>query len=277
MITLGLPFAEYLTLPGVHFSTLKALDVSPKHYRRAVDHGRADTDALRLGRLTHSMILTPDAPAGVAIYDGPVRRGKAWDAFAAEHAGMDIVRQEDLAAAEAMRAAVMRHPLAARLLARGEPEVTIRWETADGIPCRARADWMTPMGGLVELKTTRFPSPRSFGRECATRAYHAQVAFYEDGRDRCRGWAPGVAPSTYLIAVENVQPHDVCVYRVGGDSVEVGRRKVDEWMATLAECMASGQWPGAGGDDAIDLVLPEWAATDGLADADTSGLEEVAA
>lgn len=277
MITRGVPFADYLALPGVHFSTLKALDLSPRHYRRAVDHGRADTDALRLGRITHAMILTPDAPAGVAIWDGPVRRGKAWEAFAVEHARMDIVRREDLAAAESMRAAVMRHPLAARLLAHGEPEVTIQWESDDGIACRARADWMTPSGGIVELKTTRFPSPRAFMGECARRAYHAQVAFYEDGRDRSRGWAPGVAPCTYLIAVENVEPFDVCVYRVGGDSVEVGRRKIDEWMATLAECQRSGQWPGAGGELAIDLELPEWATTDGMADADTSSLEGEAA
>ncbi len=269
MIAHDLPFADYLALPSEHFSTLKALDLSPLHYRRAVDHPIADNDALRIGRITHAMILTPDAPTDVAVWDGAVRRGKAWDAFEAENVGKTIVRAADLAGAEAMRAAVYAHPFARSLLSSGAPEVTATWEV-NGIACRCRVDWLRDDGAVVELKTTRHVGPRAFMSEFAKRLYHAQVAFYEDGIA-----ANGVTvdgPSSYVIAVEKDAPHDVCVYRIDSNTIEVGRRKLDDWMTALAECRASGRWPGAS-DGVIDMVLPDWAVTDGLEDVDVSNLE----
>lgn len=267
----GLPFADYLALPGAHFSTLKALETSPLHYRRACDHERADTASMRLGRITHAAVLTPDVPADVAIWDGGVRRGKAWDEFVAAHPGATIVKRDELATAERMRAAVMAHPVARALLTGGEGEVTMRWTSPEGVLCRARADYLTRDGGLVELKTTRFATPRAFMREAASRSYHAQVAFYQDGLDAC-----GVEAGTerYMIAVENVEPHDVTVHVFGQDKLDAGRRVADRWMKTIAECTASGYWPGAGGTGVVDEPLPAWAMADGLPDADLSGLEE---
>ncbi len=74
----GQPFEDYLALPGEHFSGLKALDTSPYHYLSQVRP--KDTKALRQGRALHALVLTPDVP-GVAVYPGPVRNGKAYDAF----------------------------------------------------------------------------------------------------------------------------------------------------------------------------------------------------
>lgn len=271
-ITRGLPFAEYLALAGAHFSTLKALETSPLHYRRACDHERVDTAPLRVGRVTHAMILTPDAPADVAVYEGKVRYGKAWDEFVAAHPDATIVKRDELATAERMRAAVMAHPVARALLTGGEGEVTMRWTSPEGVMCRARADYLTRDGGLVELKTTRFATPRAFMREAASRLYHAQVAFYEDGLEAN---APDVyRPEPFVIAVENVEPHDVTVHRFSIEKVDAGQRVVSRWMKTLAKCTASGFWPGAGGSGVVDEPLPAWAMADGLPDVDLSGLEE---
>ncbi len=278
MITHGLPFADYLRLPGVHFSTLRSLDVSPLHYRRAVEHERADTPSLRLGRVTHAMVLTPDVPADVAVWDGGARRGKAWEAFVLDNAGRDIVKVDELATAERMRAAVMAHPVARDLLTGGEGEVTIQWTTDAGVKCRARADYVTRVGGLVELKTTRYAQRQAFMREAARRLYHAQIAFYEDGLRAVPLHAHAHhEPSPHLIAVENVEPFDVSVHRIGIATLDVGRRKVDGWLRTLAECEASGRWPGAGGDEAVEMVLPDYALADGLPDVDMGDGENEAA
>lgn len=269
----GLPFADYLTLPGAHFSTLKHLETSPLHYRRACDHERADTASMRLGRITHAAILTPDVPADVAIWEGAVRRGKAWEEFVAAHPGATIVKRDELATAERMRAAVMAHPVARALLTGGAGEVTMRWTSPEGVVCRARADYLTRDGGLVELKTTRFATPRAFMREAASRLYHAQVAFYSDGLEACE---PDICvrPAPYLIAVENVEPHDVTVHQFNLDKLDAGQRVVSRWMKTIAQCTASGYWPGAGGSGVVDEPLPAWATADGLPDVDLNGVEE---
>ncbi len=276
----GLPFPDYLALPGVHSSTLKAIETSPRHYQRAIASER-DSDAMRLGRVVHALTLTPDAPPDVAVWDGGRRAGKAWAEFCAEHAGKTIVRAEELEVAHAMRRAVYAHPKARALLSEGEPEVTITWDeriepgerpTVASLACKIRIDWLRADGTIVELKTTRAIAPRAWAREYAARYYHAQAALYRMGLDASDvlGVAP---PPPYVIAVENTAPFDVAVYRVPDATIEAGARKVRDWLRKVAECEAAGVWPGVGGDDAADLVLPAWAETDGLEDVDVSGIE----
>ncbi len=272
-ITRGLQFADYLDLPGVHFSALKHVDVSPRHYLRAVEHDRKDTDALRFGRAVHALTLTPDA-ADVAVWCGGVRRGKDWEAFKAEHADATILTEKEADAATEMRQTIIRHPLASSILSWGEGEVSVQWTDSEtGLPCKCRADWahldLVRGLGLYELKTARASHPRSFMRSFATMGYHAQLAFYVDGLETAAGER---FRDVRVIAVEKTPPFDVCVYTIPDEVLEVGRRKYTTWLRTVAECHASGRWPGAGGDDAVPMVLPEWA-TDDDPDVDTSGIE----
>lgn len=315
-ILYDVPFSTYLTMQGAHFSTLRHMATSPLHYRRACDRERADTPALRLGRLTHALILTPELPTDVAVFDGKVRRGKTWESFAAEAAlaGKLIVRADELQAAERMRDAVYANKAARALLAHGIGEVTVTWEErfpvprderADccfhgdhaacdgvngcgcvchgqpdecrGVPCRARLDWLGS-AGIVEVKTTRWFSPRSWVREVASRSYHAQLAHYSGGIEHHRdlgGYEYHGAQyvPVWWIVVENVYPHDVAVYRVSREDVEVGERLRRGWLQRVAECTVSGRWPGVGGDEPIDFKLPDYAQTEGLEDVDVSGIE----
>lgn len=268
-ITRHLPFADYLKIDSVHFSTLKAIDVSALHYAHTIAHARRDTSALTVGRVVHASILDPQ-PLDLAVYEGKVRRGKEWDAFAAEHAGKTILRRDELERASAMRAAVLAHPVARGLFAEGEGEVTIEWSML-GHRCRGRLDWLRPNGGFVELKTTRKIDPRAFARECGSFLYHAQAAFYSGGLAAATGEEAPDLP--FIVSVENTPPHDVAVYRVGYDSLEAGQRKVDEWIKKLDAARRSRLWPGVA-PDVLDLRLPEYMLTDGLADVELTGLGE---
>lgn len=260
----GLAFDAYTAIEAEHFSGLKALETSPLHYHRVPR--RKDTDALKVGRSVHAFVLDPGS-ATVAMYDGR-RAGKAWEAFRDEHVGEVILSAEDMAKAFDMRAAVASHPIAGRLLSDGAGEVTMLWDL-DGIACKARADWVTPSGAIVELKTSRKVRPDAFMREFASRLYHAQAAFYALGLTETQGFEP---PEHYVITVENEAPFDVAVYRVGLPVIEAGARKIEAWMSTLKACRASGRWPGVGGDDIINLVLPDWALTEGLEDVELDGI-----
>lgn len=258
-ITKALPFDRYRALDAVHFGTLKHLDVSPLHYRHALSRPDVETDAMRLGRIVHAMILTGSLPDDMAAFDGKARRGKAWSAFVAEHEGKSVVRKVDLQVASAMHAAVMRYAPARDLLRRGDAEVTVQWRS-HGLRCKGRLDFFTGEQ-IVEVKTTRSIDPRIFMRECAARAYHSQIAYYSAGYEAATGASPPVLPA--LIAIESAPPYDVAVYRVGFDALEAGARKVEAWMERLRACTASDYWPGVAFGGVMDLRLPEWATTVG--------------
>lgn len=270
-ITKDVPFAEYLARDSVHFSALKQIDISPATYLRAAK-GRSDTAALLVGRATHALVLEPDtASASVVVYPGAVRRGKAWDEFAAEHADKTILTRAQYDEALAMRDAVRSNPRARALLTDGDAEVTVEWVTNLApamLHCRARADFLRHDGALVELKTTRARGAAAFAREAARYKYHAQSAFYVDGLT-----ANGIAcPSVSMIVVEK-GGGEAYVMNVPDRALEVGRRKVDEWLKRVAECTATGRWPGIDGDGAVELQLPDYCDAEGLEDVDMSGAE----
>jgi hypothetical protein len=264
----GLSFPEYVAIDAAHASTLKAIDVSLKHYAHAIRHARADTTAFVIGRVLHAMILDP-APPAVAVYEGKVRRGKDWEAFEAEHAGETILKRDELADVAAMRAAVLAHPRSAALFAEGEGEVSMVWEQ-HGIKCKGRLDWLRPDGSWVELKTTEAIKPARFARQAGHYLYHAQVAFYAGGLAEITGEESPAPP--HLVTVEKKPPYDVAVYTVEGDAIEAGQRKVDGWLRKLAEARRTGQWPGVA-PDVLRLELPDYVLTDGLEDVDLSGIE----
>lgn len=269
-ITRDLPLADYLRLPGVHFSSLKWMDTSALHYHRAATEAKAPTPAMVLGSITHAAILTPGDPVGVAVYDGKRRAGKEWDAFEQANGHLAIVRRDELETSRAMRAAALANKHARALLSDGEAEVTIQW-TEHGLNCRARVDWLRP-NGLVEVKTTRSIHPRAFASECAKRAYHVQLALYYRALN-----AAGIAQEwlPHVIAVENVAPFDVAVYQVGFDTIEAGERKADEWLRAVAACVKADEWPGVGGGEVLELKLPNWALSDGLPDVDMDSIGEM--
>lgn len=264
-LTYDLSFTEYVAIPAEHFSGLKALEMSPLHYHRAP--AKAETEAMRIGRILHALALDPHGTP-YAVWDGGRRVGKAWDAFKDEHAGDTILRPEDLQRALDMRQALAEHPIAGVLLADGRGEITVRWHNGE-VGCKARVDWLLSDGGLVELKTTRRIRPDAFAREVASRLYHAQIAFYATGLEAALGFAP---PRCFLIAAENEAPFDIAVYRVGTDVIDAGAAKVDTWLRTLAQCRASKQWPGVGGNEMIDLRLPEWATAEDLPEVELGGM-----
>jgi hypothetical protein len=246
----------YRAIDAVNISTLKAMAVSPLHYRHACDHGRADTDAMALGRLMHAMVFEPqEIDARYVVWDGGRRAGKDWTAFCEANVGKEILRApEDWERAEAVRAAVLDHPAAAELLAHGTPEKVLQWtDAATGLACKGKADWDTG-SWIVDLKTCRDISARAIQRVVVGLAYHAQAAFYCDGAERMDGRERGFA----WIFVEQNAPHDVAVYTCPTDVLDVGRDLYRRWLERVKTCRETGVWPGSAPDRMV-MELPAWA------------------
>lgn len=252
----------------VNFSTLKQIGVSPKHYLHLLSNPREDTDALRLGRLTHCMVFEPDQinaryakephfnramnddTAMAKGYDGGKQAAVAWLATLGDR---ERVSGDMYDTAYGMAHSVLADHVAAPFVTSGWSERKIEWtDTLTGIRCRGRVDHVN--GSLSDLKTTR--SLVSFERDIARFGYHAQLAWYFDGL-LSAGIVTQSAP--VLVAVEIQPPYDVLVLRFDEDDLAVGRRVYRRCLDRLAECRRTGTWPGVGGGSVRRVVLPPWA------------------
>lgn len=184
-------------------------------------------------------------------------------AYIDETAGKEIITVEELERVEAIRDAVMAHPIAGKLLTpgEGEAEMSCYWtDEKTGLLCRVRPDFWRNDDIVVDLKTTRDASPDGFPKSIAQFRYHVQEAFYTDGIEQAikQGNVARKKPRAFVfVVVEKVAPFAVAVYRLDSESVDIGRREYREDLDRFAECKASDTWPGYG--DKIQLTgLPAW-------------------
>lgn len=280
-IVSGVPYDVYSALPGENYSALKMLKRSPLHYRHALEN-KTTSDALSLGTAAHCAVLEPERFADEFVaWESTTktgrmspRTGEKWDAFvaAAEANGQTVITADEMEKARTIAAAVRGNPDAMKYLQTGHPEVSMEW-TRGGHKCRGRVDWLTTLDGadvVVGLKTSRDCRPREFGRQSYDLAYHWQWAYYHDGFEAitCR------RPFMVEIVVESAAPHAVAVYIIGEAVMTQGRDEYEAALEELAECRASGVWPGPVQGEQ-ELVLPPWAYGEGygveIKDADDAG------
>jgi hypothetical protein len=248
-------FDDYRALPGVNFSTMKAMDESPLHYRDAVKFAKEATSFMNVGTAGHCMILEPDQfPPRYVVWTGGRRAGKEWDAFEAANLDKTIIKSDEYDLCKAMRDAVMEHPSAGPIFAQGEAEKVLQWRDPEtGLDLKCRIDWLA--GSIVDLKTSKSANPRQFGATAARYKYHAQMAFYRWAVECATGLADW---PVHIVVVESARPFDVVVYALDLVTLEAGMETCRGWLRRIAECKASGKWPGRYEAEAT-LNLPNWA------------------
>ena len=254
-------YAAYAALPGVNWSTLKHMRVSPLEYQYQLTAERKDAAHFRIGRAAHTLVLEPDLfEARHPIFPGASRRGKAWDAFVADYKGEDpgdILIEREMELALGCAEAIRTNPEAMRNLHEGVTEHVITWADADtGFPCKGRCDSVN--GHLVDLKSTASIDPRVFPGEAARLGYHGQLAFYLDGLTAMGVLDSGAKVPPVIVAVESEPPHDVVVWTIPDGTIDTGRCLYKRLLLRLAECQDTGIWPGVA-PAPLSLVLPAWA------------------
>lgn len=239
----------------LHFSTLKHFGRSAAHYRYYAEHGTEPTAAMHLGTAIHNIVL--ESGDGIVMFDGASRRGKAWEAFKAEHDPDAIVLTgSEFETAAAASASVLAHPRATELL-HGLKERQINW-TRGNKNCRGTVDAVN--GNMVELKSTSDARPEFFSRLAMKLHYYAQLAWYVDGYNRNVTVDPvGARPvidRAFIVAVETSPPFVVQTFELTQDALDFGRKQYHLWLEQLAVCEASGDWPGYVQSD-VPLDAPE--------------------
>lgn len=238
---------------------LKLLDRSPLAFKWDRDHPeqRKQSTAFDFGRAAHAMILGAGAEI-VTVAADDYRTAAARDArdkaYADGHIPVLPAERETL---EALRAAVLSHPIAGNIFNNGKAEQSLYWvDDVEGVTCRARVDWIHPKA-LVDLKTTSDSSDDGYPNSAARYGYYEQAEFYS------RGWLAltGEALPFVHVVVENAAPFIVRVLRLDDPAaLEWARRRNDAALRLYARCMSTDEWPGPDADTGgmNTLSLPRW-------------------
>lgn len=237
----------------------------PARFRHKADTGTVEVRReFDVGHAFHTITLGrgPD----VVLFPGTGKNPDAWqtntdkaDVAALRAEGKVPLRPADYRTAHAMAGAVAVHPIASRLLRRGQAEKTLIWvDEATGVTCRAKADWLRP-DGIVDLKSAADASDEALTKASINHGYAVQAPFYLRG---FRARFPGVVPFFSFISVEKEPPYLVHVNQYTERALTWGDRQVSAALEVYRDCVASGVWPGYPLHEITDIDLPAWVRTE---------------
>lgn len=249
-------YEDYEAIDAVRASDLKALGKSPRRYLWTQTH-RTDSATLRLGRAVHTAVLEPEKYAveyAVATMRRDARTSE-YKAFLASHPGACVLSPDEDREARETAAAVHEHPEAHALLTGGVAERVIIFDGPHGLMLKVRPDYIRLRpGALVDLKSTRNVKPRRFMSQAWDLEYMTQLALYQEAVLRATGHVLPV----YIVACEAKDEHDVGVFECPPVWLEAGGDLVRQRLDLLAECRASGRWPGQV-PEIVTMEAPRWA------------------
>lgn len=230
----------------LHWSELKQIGSSPKHYKSAVEHGIGDTKSFLIGRAVHAQWLTGKL---FPVWEGrrDLRNAEYREAF--EAAGDRL-----LSPAEAQTVACCVDALNRDKWARFVKdqctvfEQRIEWERR-GIKCAGSFDMAGKYATngpriLGELKTDETANPARWRYKAKRDGYHGQMSWYSVGT----GVEPKAFdtdwPECFCVVVETKEPYDVVVHQLDGLLLDQGNAMVEGFLDRYIACQQTGIWPG---------------------------------
>jgi hypothetical protein len=243
----GILFEDYLRAPMMSQSVLKQGRLSMLHLKHAIDNfqNQKITDAMTLGSALHCAFLEPELmPTKVALWDGPRRAGKEWDAFCKEHAGKAILTEGFHEKLVGMMGSLRKHPEIRKWTGRIQDVEVSAIGMIDGVKFKGRCDALTD-DPLWDLKKISRCDERTINNAIKTYGYHIQAFIYREifHRDRfC------------LAFVEDPAPHDVVVVELSPAWLKLGQSEGLGLIQAMKQCLKTNRWPGR--SDKIEVIEP---------------------
>jgi len=259
--------------PSISSSGLRTIwSESPAHYwatsplnpRRIPQE---DKPHFTLGRLAHRLLLE-----GRADFDKEfVTRPEQWsdwrtkDARAwrddAQAAGLTVITTDDLEAVTQMAQSLGVHPLVKAGILDGYVERSLVYrDEATGVWLKSRPDVIPSHSfDCVDLKTCQSVSTEALRQSLGSYGYQMQAAL----AGLALKAAAGIEMETFtFVWVEKAPPYCVRITTLTPEDLLRGQMQVEAATRIFAECVATGNWPGPGGDqqDAEFLSIAPWAA-----------------
>lgn len=250
-----MPYEQYRSAAGLNISALAEMKRSPRHawhaWRHRAEDEEEDTPALLVGRLVHSLVLTPEAVAHQFYVE---QRGQT---PSGPPPGENARRVTPAVWRDArvLAGAVSGDATAAATLATFPAryrETSIFWEevfsNGDTLPCKARLDAVRPTQGetpgvILDLKTIRDASPRAFARAVRDYGWDLQAAWYLRAWNQVTSDAEGIESFVWL-AIEKSPPHVVAVYAAPPALLLQARETCERYLTWFQQCRENNHWPG---------------------------------
>jgi hypothetical protein len=201
------------------------------------------TEALLLGQWLHLGVLQPWKL-------DEIRRGK-----------LLAPERKRLALADAMRDALMAHPIARQFIeSDGQVEHSIRWTDPDtGLQRKCRRDKVAKLADgrtvIPDLKSAISSAPEDFSKACVNFGYHRTVDWYLEGHHELTG----ELAAYIFVVVSKSPPHEVAIYELDEEALKLGARQNRALLNRLAGCYRTGQWEAAHEKQINKLSLPPYA------------------
>lgn len=276
-------FREYLSWDCASRGRLVELERSPAHLRAMLNgEDGEESEAQIVGKAAHAAVLEPDiygeryvqaerccettGSGSRCSYNGKhVTRDGDW--YCGTHVkgvpeeeivdDATVLTEKQAELVKAVRDSVFESTAARRIL-RSDGPVELAGVAEDGpsgVLCKVRTDKIAePFESIVDLKTARDASRRSFSKTIFRRRYHLQGALYLRVMR-----ALGVPVKRYtIIAVEKTPPYAVATYKLTDGTIDAGEELLDALLPLYAETVERDHWPGYP-DKVQEIALPAWA------------------
>jgi exodeoxyribonuclease VIII len=217
------------------------------------------------GSLAHCAVLEPLEFSKRYVVGPDVNKNtKEWKSFVEQYdgTGITIIKPDQYDTAWKQADSVMKLKPVAEMFAKGKSELSAYWKDPfNGELCRARPDWTHNASEseviLLDLKTFSDARSIEFARQCASKRYHVQDAFYTDGFT----FASKKSVLGFIfIAVETEYPYRARCMMIDEEGKQQGRMDYRNNLETYAACRKADVWPD-NTDDIAQISLPRWALT----------------
>ena len=192
------------------------------------------------------------------VLDELMRMGSA-DVLPADKMA-DVLRMASIARQHPISRVIFDHQDLAGI---GHAEVSIMdTDPATGLPLKIRPDYLVqpcaqfPHGLVIDGKSCVDASRDGFGRAVWNYDYGLQAALYTQVAQRILGTSG--RPAFVWLAQEKARPYAAQYFAAGDNLLEYWDDRIAELLPHVAECMASGAWPGYPAT-VETLALPAWA------------------
>lgn len=248
----NIPIADYLAdpCPVASFSASAGktlLQLSPKHAWLAHPRlGNANAEPPNakadFGSVVHELVLGNGAQFAVVDFDDFRTKAAREQRDALIAGGFTPIKSADLERAQAAAEAIKNQ--LPEVFVEGAAEQTLIWR--DGLAwCRARPDWMIREANLIyDLKITGVnmsPRENALNRHIFAEWFDLTVAHYADGYLALFGEE---LIDYVFVFVENRPPFSIRAFKLSGQALEMGRRKLEAARAWWKSCMTKNHWPG---------------------------------
>lgn len=260
----NIPFEVYANADGINSSGLKEVLRSPAHFYESRYNRveKKETDALVFGKLFHYAVLEPTVflerhaiePKFDKRYKTARQEWEAWKAALKPDA--IIVPEKHVEKLVRMSEKILRHPKAKNILSQGFRETTLFWDCPrTGVRCKARPDFISGYGHMVDLKTSTDARYERFQRDIWTLLYHLQCAHYLEGARVTKVCNPEVF---IFMVIEKDPPYEIAIYPAGPSVLNIGEQWRERAMLIYSRCLKANTWPGYNAD-ARTIEMPIWA------------------